>query len=88
MAESVASDHKVRASVDEARLEFANGPKLNHIAQRTDKPWYRIPHLLKLNLLLIIPLLTSYVVGFDGSVLNGMQSVPSWQYGMCRARIW
>ncbi|KAH7247171.1 hypothetical protein NW759_007937 [Fusarium solani] len=43
------------------------------------KPWWRVPHLLKLNALLIAPFLTSYVGGYDGSVLNGMQTVPVWQ---------
>ncbi|KAK7408885.1 hypothetical protein QQX98_008946 [Neonectria punicea] len=43
------------------------------------KYWWQVPHLLKLNLLLLIPLITSYVSGFDGSMLNGMQSVPVWQ---------
>ncbi|KAK7425964.1 hypothetical protein QQZ08_007546 [Neonectria magnoliae] len=46
------------------------------------KYWWQVPHLLKLNLLLLIPLITSYVSGFDGSMLNGMQSVPVWQHDM------
>ena len=44
-----------------------------------DTPWYRKPHLLKLNLLLIIPLLSSTVNGYDGSMLNGLQSMSQWQ---------
>ncbi|OAL52923.1 general substrate transporter [Pyrenochaeta sp. DS3sAY3a] len=41
--------------------------------------WWRVPHLVKLNLLLMIPFLSSYVGGFDGSMLNGIQTVPKWQ---------
>ncbi|KAJ4193628.1 hypothetical protein NW755_003622 [Fusarium falciforme] len=43
------------------------------------KPWWRVPHLLKLNALLIAPFLTSYVGGYDGSVLDWMQTVSVWQ---------
>ncbi|GLI80217.1 hypothetical protein PoHVEF18_008569 [Penicillium ochrochloron] len=45
----------------------------------TEKSWWRVPHLIKLNLLLLVPFLTSYVGGFDGSMLNGIQTVPKWQ---------
>lgn len=46
------------------------------------KEWFwRVPHLLKLNLLLLVPFLTSYVGGFDGSMLNGIQTVEKWQEG-------
>ncbi|KAH7016665.1 hypothetical protein EDB80DRAFT_772231 [Ilyonectria destructans] len=45
----------------------------------TDKAWWRVPHLIKLNILLLVPFLTSYVGGFDGSMLNGIQTVPKWQ---------
>ncbi|KAJ6011680.1 hexose transporter protein (Lactose permease) [Penicillium canescens] len=45
----------------------------------TEKSWWRVPHLIKLNLLLLVPFVTSYVGGFDGSMLNGIQTVPKWQ---------
>lgn len=44
-----------------------------------NKPWYRVPHLLRLNLLLIVPLLSASVIGYDGSMLNGLQLLPKWQ---------
>ena len=44
-----------------------------------DLPWYRKKHLLGLNLLLILPLLTSTVNGYDGSMLNGLQSMSQWK---------
>ena len=43
------------------------------------KPWYRTPHVLKLNLILLIPLLSSAVAGYDGSMMNGLQATSSWQ---------
>ena len=47
----------------------------------TNKAWWRVPHLVKLNSLLLVPFVTSYVGGFDGSMLNGIQTVPKWQHG-------
>lgn len=31
------------------------------------RPWYRVPHLIKLNLLLLIPLVSSGAIGYDGT---------------------
>ncbi|KAK2808090.1 hypothetical protein FQN50_005008 [Emmonsiellopsis sp. PD_5] len=45
----------------------------------TKTPWWRVPFLIKLNLLLLVPFFTAYVGGFDGSMLNGIQTVPKWQ---------
>ncbi|OJJ40188.1 hypothetical protein ASPWEDRAFT_55674 [Aspergillus wentii DTO 134E9] len=41
--------------------------------------WFRIPHLLQLNLILFIPLLSSAVAGYDGSLMNALQSIPEWK---------
>ncbi|CRK31096.1 hypothetical protein BN1723_014451 [Verticillium longisporum] len=43
------------------------------------KPWYRTPHLIKLNLLIMIPLISSASIGYDGSMMNGLQSLPQWR---------
>ncbi|KAL0943527.1 hexose transporter protein (Lactose permease) [Colletotrichum truncatum] len=42
------------------------------------KPWWKTPHLLRLNFLLTVPMMTGYLIGFDSSMLNGLQSVPVW----------
>jgi hypothetical protein len=47
----------------------------------TDKSWWRVPYLIRLNMLLMVPFFTSYVGGFDGSMLNGIQTVSQWQKG-------
>ncbi|KAI8681111.1 MFS domain-containing protein [Fusarium keratoplasticum] len=70
-------EHKHHTASD-AMVEDAAPPKIADLIPDYGKPWYRVPHLLKLNALLLVPLLTSYVSGFDGSLLNGMQSLPSW----------
>ena len=51
----------------------------NSLLPPDDQPWYRKRHLVKLNLLLIVPLLSSDVNGYDGSMLNGLQSMSQWQ---------
>ena len=45
------------------------------------KPWWKTTHLIKLNLLLTVPMFTGYLVGYDSSMLNGVQSVPVWISG-------
>ncbi|KDN43268.1 hypothetical protein RSAG8_06235, partial [Rhizoctonia solani AG-8 WAC10335] len=41
--------------------------------------WYQHRHLVILNLMLVIPLVTSYANGYDGSMMNGLQSVDGWK---------
>ncbi|KAL4879558.1 hypothetical protein BJY04DRAFT_208668 [Aspergillus karnatakaensis] len=53
--------------------------RLKDVCPDLGKPWWRVPHLLKLNILLLVPFLTSYIGGFDGSMINGIQTVPNWQ---------
>ncbi|KAJ8127638.1 hypothetical protein O1611_g5995 [Lasiodiplodia mahajangana] len=55
------------------------GAALAEVLPKTDKYWFQQPHLLKLNLLLLIPLLSSSVAGYDGSLMNGLQSLRQWQ---------
>lgn len=42
------------------------GTALAEVLPKTDKYWFQQPHLLRLNLLLLIPLLSSSVSGYDG----------------------
>ncbi|KAK9472186.1 general substrate transporter [Dipodascopsis tothii] len=44
-----------------------------------DRHWWHVPHLRKLNLLLMGAMLTQVTSGFDGSMLNGLQSLPTWR---------
>lgn len=41
--------------------------------------WYHHTHLVLLNMVLIVPLVSSYANGYDGSMMNGLQSVAQWQ---------
>lgn len=48
--------------------------RLKDVCPELGQSWWRVPHLLKLNVLLIVPFLTSYISGFDGSMVNGIQT--------------
>ncbi|KAI1846234.1 hypothetical protein JX265_010611 [Neoarthrinium moseri] len=41
--------------------------------------WWRYKNLRSMNLWMIIPLLSIFCQGFDGSMMNGLQSVSHWQ---------
>ncbi|KIW05920.1 uncharacterized protein PV09_03113 [Verruconis gallopava] len=41
--------------------------------------WWRYKNLRTLNLLLLVPLLSIFTQGFDGSMMNGLQAVESWR---------
>lgn len=54
------------------------GPELARVLPVLDKPWYRTPHLLKLNILLLLVTFSATGMGFDGSMMNGLQSLSTW----------
>ncbi|KAF3009171.1 hypothetical protein E8E14_004202 [Neopestalotiopsis sp. 37M] len=54
------------------------GVALAEVIPQSDISWFRQPHLLRLNLLLLVPLLSSSVSGYDGSLMNGLQALPQW----------
>lgn len=41
--------------------------------------WLKNAGIVKLNLLLILPLVSSYATGFDSSMMNGLQSLDTWK---------
>jgi hypothetical protein len=43
------------------------GEALANVLPQTGKSWWNVPYLLKLNLLLLIPLMSSSVAGYDGT---------------------
>ncbi|GMM33553.1 hypothetical protein DASC09_008780 [Saccharomycopsis crataegensis] len=44
-----------------------------------DKPWYRVPHFLKLNILLLMPALAGSINGFDAFLVNSLQIMENWK---------
>lgn len=45
---------------------------------KLEMPWWKYPVLLRLNGGLCCALLASATIGFDASMLNGLQAVPAW----------
>ncbi|KAG4413948.1 hypothetical protein IFR04_012915 [Cadophora malorum] len=55
------------------------GHALAEVLPQSTKHWFQTPHLLRLNLLLLVPLLSSPVAGYDGSPMNGLQALEQWR---------
>jgi hypothetical protein len=62
-----------------AEVDEFEGLVLADVTPKLEKWWCQYPSLLKLNLLLLCAFLAQFTCGFDGSMINGMQSLPSWQ---------
>ncbi|KAF4958816.1 hypothetical protein FGADI_2160 [Fusarium gaditjirri] len=43
-----------------------------------NKLWYRQPHLLRLNFVILSLVMFSSANGYDGSLMNGLQALPKW----------
>lgn len=52
---------------------------LQDVLPKNPEPWYKQRHLLLLNLAMVVPALSSTTNGYDGSMLNGLQSMNQWQ---------
>ncbi|KAL2838639.1 general substrate transporter [Aspergillus pseudoustus] len=55
------------------------GSAVAEVLPNSNKYWFQQPHLLRLNLVLIVPMLSSSVFGYDGSLMNGLQTLPQWK---------
>ncbi|KAI1845839.1 hypothetical protein JX265_011265 [Neoarthrinium moseri] len=47
--------------------------------QRGPVSWLRNAGIVKLNCILVLSLISSYATGFDGSMMNGLQSLDTWK---------
>ncbi|ORY61024.1 glucose transporter [Pseudomassariella vexata] len=45
----------------------------------TEEPWYRTKHLIRLNAIIFILLLSSASGGFDSAMMNGLQTLEQWR---------
>jgi len=68
-------DHKQGAEVmhqedtSPGSIDYAEDPR----------PWYKQPELRKLYLMMPFLFLGSTTLGYDGSLLNGLQTMPAWK---------
>ncbi|CAK1364983.1 unnamed protein product [Cercospora beticola] len=53
--------------------------KLEDVLPRDQPSWWKVRHLVLLNLCLVVPMMTNSSNGYDGSLLNGLQSLPQWR---------
>lgn len=63
-----------RAKLDVLSIQ---NDRLADALPQNPKPWYLTPHLLKLNLCIGVALLSATTMGFDGSMMNGLQGLDS-----------
>ncbi|KAF2491808.1 general substrate transporter [Lophium mytilinum] len=55
------------------------GEAIAAVLPQHDRVWFRVPHLLQLNMILLVPLLSSAVAGYDGSMMNALQALSQWK---------
>lgn len=65
-----------------AEKDLLDVPKEDNAFIHLDKPWYRYAYLWKLHFYIFLMTLTSTNNGYDGSMLNGFQSLKSWYKSM------
>ncbi|KLU90914.1 lactose permease [Magnaporthiopsis poae ATCC 64411] len=63
----------VKTGVSDEKKEDAPGSDFAAVLPKDGRPWYRTPHLILLNLLLMVLLLSSIIVGYGGSMMSGLQ---------------
>jgi hypothetical protein len=56
----------------------AIGPDLAAVLPNDNIPWYKKPHLIRLNFTLFCLVLFASANGYDGSLMNGLQALPQW----------
>lgn len=66
-------DDQEQAAAPGGELQLAD------VIPKRPKMWWKYPYLLKLNVLLMAGVLAQVVSGYDGSMLNGLQALESWQ---------
>lgn len=57
----------------------AAGSDLAAVLPADPRPWWRQRHLLALNSMLFCAMLFSSTIGYDNSMMNGLQSLAQWQ---------
>lgn len=69
---------KTACDVQIAEVSTGNKKVLSDVMPKLDKLWIFYPHLLKLNLLMFGSLFTQITNGYDGGMMNNLQTLESW----------
>jgi len=56
----------------------SKGAGFHHLIENS-RPWYKNTRIIQLNLFVFLLLITSSTNGYDGSMMNGLQSIPQWE---------
>ena len=73
-------------SQTKSRSHAAVGEDLARVLPDDNTPWYRKGHLVLLNYYVLCMILLAAANGYDGSMMNGLQSLPQWDEFMDRPR--
>jgi len=79
MADSTSVISEKKIETDE--FDDVHSVTINDYIAET-RPWYRVPHLRLLSFCIFLITITSTNNGYDGSMLNGLQSLSHWQEDM------
>ncbi|KAL2784568.1 sugar transporter [Aspergillus keveii] len=61
------------------KMPILKGEILAEETHYETRPWYRVPHLIRLNLTICSLFMWSGAMGYEGSVMNGLMSLQQWQ---------
>jgi hypothetical protein len=67
------TEYKTR--IEETHDIFLHADTVIDVVPKLEKPWFRYPYLLKLNIFLLGALLVNITSGYDGSMMNGEYSL-------------
>lgn len=76
------ANHNIETVSDDERSEegvYSVNDALDGNVKYNDTPWIKVPHLRHLNFCIFLISLTSTNNGYDGSMLNGLQSLEYWR---------
>lgn len=76
---ALANEKDMTQHVEAGPEDLTSAPKAN------PAPWYKQTELRKLYICLGFLFLASSTLGYDGSLLNGLQTMTAWQ--MCRPHL-
>lgn len=72
------SNVKAQFDTKQQRDQAVEYNLMAQLPEYNGRKWFQIPHLLKLNSIILIISLTSTNYGYDGSMVNALQSMPNW----------
>ena len=73
------NNEKATAEIHDHIADVSQSWNVHDILPVDTEPWYKKRHLLILNLMMVVPYLSSTTNGYDGSMLNGLQSMTQWE---------